>query len=155
MSKGYRAEWANEGMTFILLIDPKGARTVVTPTDERLRDMVVDPFPTPAAKAVPASITRLQAFSVMRETIRENGKSLYTEALEKLQEAVAATASLPESDERRRKADLAMLAFTSAGTFERNNTLIEQIGSLLDLDADQLDQLFILAIQAEPQGSAS
>jgi hypothetical protein len=145
MMMNERAEWANAERTLVLFFDEEGSRHVVPPDDVRLNGLTIDPCRTSPMVGVPRVITRFQAQTVMRQIVRENGKSLYTEAMEMLQYGVAMTAGLPESDDRRRSAELNLMAFTEAGTFERDSALIVQIGAYLKLDAGQLDRLFLQA----------
>jgi len=139
------AEWANAEKTFVLYFDDGGTRYVVLPDDVRLNGLVLEDMRITDATIVPRSVTRFQALSVMLQTIRSSGRSMYSEALEMLTGAVAQVSSLPESDPARRAADLNLLAFTAADTFERSSALISSIGAALDLDDGQIDRLFILA----------
>ena len=139
-----RAEWLNFERTAVYYFDDRGVRHLALPGGPRLEGMEIGDW-NPIGIPVPPSITRHQAFAVMRQIIRPSGVSMLTE-VESMLNALAQQASvLPETDPLRREADLNLLAFNTAGEFERNSTLMARISQVMSLDSGQVDRLFIAA----------
>lgn len=139
-----RAEWMNIERSAAYYFDDRGVRHLALPNDSRLEGLEVAEW-NPIGAPVPPNITRHQAFAIMRQIIRPSGVSMLTE-VEQMLTALAQQASvLPETDPTRREADLNLLAFNTAGEFERSSALMARIAQVMSLDSGQVDRLFVAA----------
>ena len=100
-------------------------------------------------RSVPQTITNAQGMAALRLTILPDGKSLYAAILEYIKDAEKKTSGLPESDERRKQADMLRIAWDQTNEWKRQGSTVATISKAFSLSEKDVDGLFILASNLE------